>query len=231
MNKVLVCAPQHESKKYCWEDWVQNVKNFTYPNFDVFLADNSVGDDFSAEIKKEGFEVERVVNNKGVMHRIADSHNACRDYAIKNNYDFILHLETDIIPPIDVIERLLNNGKKICSASYDIWHGKSRQAMIQIDEPFDRYKNAYRTVKFAEETEPLVFDGQLKRVYHAGLGCILIHKSVLEKIPFRYLTNQGLSADTWFANDCYKHDIPIYLDSSIYCKHLNFNWLLHKKEI
>lgn len=231
MKKVLVCAPQHDSKMYCWDEWKTNVHNFTYPNYDVFLADNSSGDEFSKKIKEEGFLVERVKNKKGVMHRLADSHNACRSFALTGEYDYILHLETDIIPPIDIIEMLLNSGKKICSASYDIWHGKLRRAMIQLDEDFDRYKNAYRTISFAEEQEPHVFNGMIRRVYHAGLGCILISRDILEKIPFRYIDKMGLSADTWFANDCYKQDIPIYLDSTIQCKHLNFNWLADKKEI
>ena len=165
------------------------------------------------------------------MHRIAESHNACRTYALENNYDFLFHLETDIIPPFDVIERLLNNKKLVCSASYDIFHGKLRQAMIQESEKLDRYKKAYRTVSFVNEKEPLVFNGKTRQVYHAGLGCILIHNKVLKKIPFRYIDGGNMSADTWFANDCFTLNIPIYVDTLIHCQHFNHTWLADINEI
>ena len=106
--------------------------------------------------------------------------------------------------------------------------GKIRKAMIQIDENVDRFKKAYRTVSFAHEQEPELFNGQLRRVYHAGLGCILIHKKILKKIPFRYIDGGNMSADTWFANDCFKYDIPIHIDTTLLCKHLNFTWLADK---
>ena len=200
--KVLLAAPQHDSKKYCWEEWLNRVKSLTYPNYEIFIAENSKTDDFYNEIIKEGIEAKKVTNEKGVMYRLVDSHNACRQYALDNNFDFLFHLETDVIPPLDIIERLINNGKMIVSGCYDIWHGKIRKAMIQIDENVDRFKKAYRTVSFAHEQEPELFNGQLRRVYHAGLGCILIHKKILKKIPFRYIDGGNMSADTWFANDC-----------------------------
>ena len=42
LPKVLICAPQHESKNYCWETWINNVNNFTYPKdrLEIFIADN-----------------------------------------------------------------------------------------------------------------------------------------------------------------------------------------------
>lgn len=229
--KVLLAAPQHDSKRYCWKEWLDAIKNLTYPNFEIFIADNSITDEFSKEIKQEGINIKHIKNEKGVMHRLVDSHNACRQYALDNDFDFLFHLETDIIPPKDVIERLMNNGKMICSGCYDIWHGKLRKAMIQLDEDFDRSKRAYRTITFVDEQEPLIFNGHLRRVYHAGIGCILIHKKILKQIPFRYIDKGGFSADTWFANDCYKYDIPIHLDTTILCKHLNFTWLSEKNEI
>ena len=220
--KVLIAAPQHESKKYCWDVWKERVKNLTYPNYDVFLAENSEDDSFAVEIKKEGFKVKRVgYNFDSVLKRTTVAHDACREYALKNGYDFMLHLETDVIPPFDVIEKLLTHKKKVVSGVYDIFHGKSRKAMVQMNEPLDRTVRAYRTVHFVEHEEPLFFDGTVKQVYHAGIGCILIRKDVLEQIPFRFERKDIFHADTWFANDCFQRDIPIFADTSLMCKHLN----------
>lgn len=226
LPKILIAAPQHDSKKYCWDIWKERVKNLTYGNYDVFLAENSSDDSFYKEIKEAGFKAKRVgYEFEGVLKRTTVAHEACREYAIKNGYDYILHLETDVIPPFDIIERLLWSGRKVIGASYDIFHGKKRKAMVQLSEPLDRTKGAYRAVPFIEHEEPLFFDGTVKQVYHIGIGCILIRRDVFIKIPFRYEANNIFHADTWFANDCFHRDIPIFCDTAISCKHLNSTWL------
>ena len=230
--KVLIAAPQHDSKKYSWEVWKERVKNLTYPNYEVFLAENSDNDSFYKEIKSCGFLAKRVGHDvEGVLERTAIAHEACRLQAIDGNYDYLLHLETDVIPPYDIIERLLTNNKKVVSATYDIFHGKNRKSMIQVSERLDRTYGAYRTVPFIEHEEPLFFDGTTKQVYHAGLGCILISRYVFEKIPFRNVKGSINHADTWFANDCFLKDIAIFADTTIHCKHFNGTWLDQADEI
>jgi len=232
LPKVLIAAPQHDSKRYCWDIWKERVKNLTYPNYDVYLAENSETSDFYNEIKEEGFKASRVASKvKGVLERTTQAHEACRLYALNNKYDYLLHLETDVIPPLDVIERLLTSKKKVISAPYDIFHGKRRKAMIQVSEPYDRMIRAYRTVPFIEHEEPLFLDGTIKQVYHAGIGCTLIHKDILNRIPFRYEKGNIYHADTCFAVDCFQRDIPIFVDTSMYCKHINQTWLESAEEL
>ena len=230
--KVLIAAPQHDSKRYCWEEWRDRVKDLTYPNFDVFIAENSETDEFSKEIKEDGFICKRVGNSiTSVLERTTKAHEACRLYALNNGYEYLLHLETDVIPPYDVIERLLTQNKKVVSGVYDIFHGKMRKSMIQIAEPLDRSVRAYRVVPYIEHEEPLFYDGTTKQVYHAGIGCILISRYVFEKIPFRVDLKDIYHADTWFANDCFQRDIPIFADTSVQCKHFNSTWLDAADEI
>lgn len=228
MPKILICAPQHESKNYVWDRWIENVQNFTYPKdrLGIFIADNSPTDQNAKKIRSHGIEcVHTQQHPKGSLFTINDSHNQCRQYAIDNGYDFMLHLETDLIPPIDVIERLLNNKKKVCAGVYDLFYGSKRRPMIQIDEPYDRTVRDYRSPDFLTDEEPLFFDGKVKQVYHAGLGCILIHKSVFEVFPFRVHEEANMHSDTWFANDCYALNINIYADTSVQCEHINTTWL------
>lgn len=227
LPKVLICAPQHDSKNYAWDIWWERVKNLTYPSnrYEIFLADNSISKENTKKFKDLGIKVKHIPQNKkGILYTINDSHEACRQYALKNEFDFMFHLETDIIPPFDVIERLLNNNKKICAGVYDLFFGSKRTPMIQIDEPYDKNIREYRTPLFLSDEEPTFFDGQLKQVYHAGLGCVLIHKSVFENIPFRVVEGVNFHSDTWFANDCFYLQIPIYVDTTIQCKHYNTTW-------
>ena len=228
LPKVLICAPQHESKNYCWETWINNVKNFTYPKdrLEIFIADNSPTKDNYTKLKFQGIKaIHTPVNPKGILFTINDSHEACRQYAIDNKFDYMLHLETDIIPPIDVIERLLNNNVKVCCGIYDLFYGTQRRPMIQLDEPYDRNIREYRNPEFITLEEPLFFDGKVKQVYHSGLGCALIHSSVFSLFPFRVVEDTDIHTDTWFANDCYLLNINIFADTNIQCQHLNSTWL------
>ena len=228
MPRVLICCPQHESKNYVWDKWISNVNNFTYPKdrLEVFIADNSKTNKNCEFLKKQGIKsVHNKSNKKGILQIINDSHESCRNYAIENDFDFILHLESDIIPPIDVIERLLNNNKKVCSAMYDIHYGKERRPMIQLDEVYDKSVSEYRNPEFLTVDEPLFINGKVNQVYHAGLGCVLIHKSVFANIPFRVVDGVDMHTDTWFANDCYMSSINIYADTTIQCEHYNSTWL------
>lgn len=230
--KVLVCAPQHESKDYCFDEWAERVKNLTYPNYEVLLADNSSDKEYLKKIKAHGFKTTYVKDNgKGIIARMAEAHEACREYCLRNNFDYMLHLETDVIPPFDVIERLMQHKKNVVSAIYDIFQGKERKLMVMLDEKTHRFVRGYRTNKYIEQEEPLFFDGKLKRVFHAGLGCILIKSNVLEKFFFRAVKGLDYHPDSHFANDLYQHNISIYADPTVYCKHLNTTWLTVKDKL
>ena len=124
LPKILIAAPQHESKNYCWEEWSERIKSLTYSNYDVFIADNSPSKLNLKKIKKAGFKADHVVQNKkGLLYTIRDSHNVCREFALKNNYDYMLHIDTDLIPPFDVIERLLSHNRTVIGGIYDIFYG------------------------------------------------------------------------------------------------------------
>jgi len=223
--KILVCAPQHQSKDYCFDEWADRVNSLTYPNYDVLLADNSPTKDYISKIESQGFMSAYITpDSRSVYHTMAKAHNACREYAIKNDYDYILHLETDVFPPLDVIERLVHHKKLIIGATYDILHGDERKLMIQTDEGNHKFVQ-YRQLEYLEESECEFMDGTVKQVFHAGLGCILISTEVLKNIEFYYVEGTTLHPDTAFAMTCLQRNAPIYVDTDIYCEHKNGVWI------
>lgn len=231
--KVLLCAPQHESKMYCWDAWHERITSLTYPNYDILICDNS--DTFDNINLMSEYDRVKVLytpdKKKGLLSRINDSHKQCADYAIKKGYDYIFHLETDVFPPLDVIERLMARKRVACAGVYDIFFGKRRKAMVQMKEGIDRTNHAYNVVEFLEHDEPRFFDGTVKEVYHAGLGCILIHRDVFNVIKFRVVKGIDFHTDTWFANDCFIYDKDIYVDTTVMCDHYNQTWLSKKDEL
>ena len=65
----------------------------------------------------------------------------------------------------------------------------------------------------------------------AGLGCMLIHRDVLEKIPFRFEPDKMIFDDMFFCQDLKKEGILLFADTKIKCKHLmrDMNWDVIKK--
>jgi hypothetical protein len=64
-------------------------------------------------------------------------------------------------------------------------------------------------------------DGDVKKVFSCGLGCVLIHRSVLKEVVFRYEEGSPVHPDSFFYADLDAKKIPVYVDTSIYCKHDN----------
>lgn len=240
--KVLICAPTASAKSYCFEEWIDNVMSFNYPNFDIRIFDNTYkdGGEFTLKMnsifknkygksnnKFYAYNSARINNMKddaigSVISRMAMSHNDCREYAIKYGYDYILHLETDVFPPSNVIEQLMAQGKKVIGGLYDRDEGKWRKLMAQ--KHVYVAPRAVNSVNFVTGEEIGFANGTIKQVSSIGLGCVLIHNSVFKNIPFRFVPGEANHPDSFFSEDCFRKGIKIYADTSVYCRHDNKPW-------
>lgn len=230
LPKVLIACPVHEVKSYCIDLWISHVKAFTYPNFDIFLADNSPTENFSKYLKSQGINV--VWNNpagKDVYRAMETSHEACRKEAINKKYDFLFHLECDIFPPSAwIIQDLMQHNKPVVSGLYHIQHGPKSNLLAQsvlIDDTL-----GFETFNLDPDSADLFVDGRVKRVFSSGIGCTLIKREVFEKIPFRTQAGINLHPDTYFCLDLRKNKIMNYCDTNIICRHENSDWNTILKE-
>ena len=237
-KKILVCAPTAAAKNYCFDAWLENVMGFTYPNFIIRLFDNTEDHGANARLLNQKYidiygddgrfvclnslEVNKVKQMPSVIERMALSHNDGRLYALRNNFDYILHLETDVFPEKDVIERLMFSRKPVIGAIYYRDEGISRKPTLQ--------RNIFYTpvnvgsLNF-EPFEDLNFiDGTVKDVAACGLGCVLISRPVLAKVPFRSVEGRGFHPDSYFSEDCFREKFQISVDTSLICKHENRQW-------
>ena len=231
MKKILIGSPTANIKDYCLDDWIKNVCDFTYKNCEIFICDNSETREYYSEIKKryahlgEKFNVGRVTPSQfslSYKHILAKSHDKVRMYALENEFDYLLHLETDIFPPIDVIERLLNTKQKVVGGLYHIELGERSKLMIQQIEDFgDELRETYNL----DEADLDFVDGEVKKVFSCGLGCVLIHRSVLKEFGFRYEEDAPVHPDSFYFADLDAKRIPVFVDTSIYCEHRNHTML------
>ncbi len=106
--KILVACPTHEVKDYSMQHWIDNVKAFTHPNFDILVVDNSPNGEM---INKYGDQIRMLkLPTKGIeglmVTRINRSMEMIRQEFLKGNYTHWLDIEIDVIPPANVIEVL-----------------------------------------------------------------------------------------------------------------------------
>ena len=236
--KVLVATPTSVFKDYCFDEWIDNVLSFTYPNYDVVVFDNTndngryadeitnrVHTKYGKKLKKFKAYNSLKLNNvdvNSVMLKLCISHNDCRRFFLSKQYNYLLHLESDVFPPKNVIETLIFNKKQVVGAGYHIYDGIQRTLLIY--KHLELSPTSVTSKVTTTDDEILIMNGSCIKVAQVGLGCILIKRNVLEKIEFRYKPMELSYPDTYFAEDCHLNNIPIFCDTSFVCRHENKNW-------
>lgn len=224
MSKILVASPTADVKEYCFDSWMNVVTNLTYENYDLYLCDNSSTRDFMVNARQrygDKLKIERrsaISSDISIPKLMAICHEKCRKEALDGGYEYLLHLETDVFPPLDIIERLLDHNKKVVGGLYHIELGEQSKLMVQQIEGFG---SAHRETFNLDEGDLDFVDGELKRVFSCGLGCVLIHRSVLEKIEFRYEEGASVHPDSFFYADLNQKNIAVFVDTSLFCEHDN----------
>ena len=231
--KVLVGCPTSDHKAYCLKEYVNALKALTYDHFDVLLVDNSKTDEYSRNIKDLGIPVIKDTYLEHAKDRIVHSRNILRDYVLKHNYDYFLSLEQDVIPPPNIIEQLLHHDKPVVTGvyfkEYDIVD-KDKVVAKKILPLLYRAQDIKKEHLF-QLSEPYLKPNGLQPIDACGLGCVLIHKTVLHDILFRHVKEHPPFDDMWFCHDALDQGFQLYVDMSVKCKHITkeMDWTTIKK--
>jgi hypothetical protein len=227
LKKVLLAAPTSRAKDYCFNDWSKNVNKLTYSNLQVILVDNTNDNgEYARTVLSKKFKTVHINPKPGEnsFSYITNCQNYIRHYALKNNFDFVFMLETDQFPPMNIIEHLLSFKKKVISCQYFIYQGFASRLLQFETEDFGRF----RMSKCSNLDKSFIeWNGDLtSSKYQTGLGCILIHISVLKKINFRTETQNPESnhSDVYFHNDLMINNIPVYVTEKYIIEHRNSTW-------
>lgn len=220
--KILVGSPVTSLKEYCIGDYIAGLKALSYKNKELLVLDNSPqGRDLEHYFKETGIGYIKTGHTNSVREMLVRDHNFFRKKVLEEGFDYWLSLEQDIVPPPDVLERLLASQKKeIVSAVYfNFSHEKEdgipKPDMFCLMDPEDKKFNVTRRLLFDD-----LWPSRLLKVVVAGLGCMLIHRSVLEKISFHFDPKISVYDDVWFCKDARESGESVYLDSRVICRHL-----------
>jgi hypothetical protein len=160
-----------------------------------------------------------------LIEKLAETHEAIRQHAINNHYDFLLHLESDVFPPVDVIERLLWTKKNIIGVPYNLFGGGQRRLVTQGFKESDVAHDWFITALPLGFNHHWFFDGTIKRVSTNGIGCTLMRVKTIANTPFRFVEGDVAAPDTWFTRDLMAKKIPYYVHTGMLCFHWsNEDW-------
>jgi GT2 family glycosyltransferase len=238
--RVLIGSPTYEGKEYCRKEFVENVKRLSYPHTFI-MVDNTKHNSYAAKLRRDGVNVVQVPRGRNSRDALANASNYLRKRTLEGGYDYLLMLESDVFPPRDIIESLLKHmnpytltlqeGVRVVGAPYHISDGKHSKLCIFIPEKTK--SGIVGTRMLTAEEEEVFLNGKLRRVHGMGVGCTLIHRSVLEEFTFWYseLDDDRMASvkerkhpDVYFYLDLHNNRIPVYCDTSKYAIHKPSAW-------
>lgn len=139
---------------------------------------------------------------------------------LAGEYDAMLVIESDIIPPADTIQRL-------AALKADVSYGHYVFRTTPITNVYERYPGTPRNEGESLSIHPKKYKAALKRgkvdCSGAGLGVALIMRRVLERFDFRTVAGDGGHCDTWFNRDVLRAGLLQRADMQLMCGHKREN--------
>lgn len=238
--KILIGSPTFEGMRYCLKRFLERVREIDYPNYDILFVDNSKGDEFFAELKEEKDLIIRKDNTKETsnMQKLINSRNKILQYAVENNYDYILMMDADVIPPKNIIKELLSCKKDIISGLYFnyfnisgktkwmpcAWKKLSQELFDEIKEKHPSMMEVFESPEGMTEylTKPDVESEELLEVVIPSAGCMLLSRAVFEKINYEMPENKkpNQTDDIYFLEKARNKGFQPYCYTKVQCEHL-----------
>ncbi len=229
-KKILISVVTYEGKDYVWDKFINNLNNLNHQNYDVLIVDNSKNDDYFSvlqkRINKSNFIIKHVSRGLTSREAHARSLNCIRDYFLENNYDYLLNIESDLLPPRDIIKNLLAHNKLVVGSLYNIGFYNNneeplRPCLFNVRKP----KGILETYNLPSNEGFAFFGNGLVKVHGMGIGCVLIHKQILEKFKFWfYIDNKIKHSDVLFYMDLRNNGYDVFVDTDYLIPHYNKDW-------
>lgn len=237
-TKILVGVPTFDKMKYCEKEFLERVKALDFPKYDILIVDNSKSEDYFNELKKIlGISVIRdQTKEEKSIYRLISSRNIILDFGVKNNFTHVLLLDSDVIPPKNVITELINSNKDIVSGVYNNYFNVANQTKFLpvawksiTQEEFDEIKKIYplpENIKTKADirrhlTQEELDSNEVQEVVLPSCGCLLLSRRVFEIIRFsREKNHVGTGEDYFFMKSAIEKGFTPFCNTRVKCEHL-----------
>lgn len=229
---ILVAAPNSYHKNYMADRYFSLVKNLSHKNYDLFFADNSP--DNCNKGMYEDFGIPYAwINPKGKnsFQFIWESQNAIRNYFLDNpKYTHLCFIETDLTPPVWILDYLAAHRKPVVGCPYFIYKGEES---LLMNQEIDTLYTAGNTRNYSLEESFMQMNGKPNKAFSIGWGCCMIERWIIARYLFRF-QNDGrvrneagkpAHTDSFFYGDLFFDGIEPMLDTSLVIPHYNQDWM------
>ena len=168
--------------------------------------------DTSFEVVLGREDMERRLPEGEAFQNITGKYNHARGMMLAGNYDAMLTVEADMVVPQMTLRRLTNIDADVAYGLY-CSRRKGRKWLI-----FDRVTEHPFECDYIEERQEIW--GQVVESKGMGMGCTLIHRHVMERLPFR-CSNPAVCCDWYLSVDCQKEGFTQMHDCGIACGHID----------
>lgn len=199
----------HECKSYCDEQFFNNLFQSNLDKAIIRIIDNSNNLNYTEKLKSicnkfsnidyniEHIDVSRNDLTTLFLRNVADSVNYLRDKFLKTDCKYFVILESDLLPPTEWLSYFLEVIDKADLIGGVYYFGVHREELFR---------------------DPTI----LEFVHHVLSGCTLYKREVIEKLPFRWSTeNLNAFPDAWMSADSTKEGFKLANYSKIKCDHLH----------
>lgn len=153
---------------------------------------------------------------------IARARNFMARWALEDDADYLLMVDSDMVLPKDAIFNLLDDDVDVALGFYVSGRSdEGRTTVVRLGAADNA--NTYTTADFRSLRES---GKNLVEVKYGGMGCALVETSVFGRIKkpwFYYQDNpdgSGFSEDYWFCRQCTGAGIKVHVDTRVGCGHI-----------
>jgi hypothetical protein len=152
----------------------------------------------------------------GDSHRdILRQYQIGRELFLNSDADYLMVIESDIIPPTDTITKLMALDADI---GYGVYVFRSTSDIINV---FERYpgtpRNVGSSLSLSKRKLQRAVSTRRTKCSGGGLGCALIKRHALTDIEFRL--EDTAHCDTYFNRDALRVGLNQMADMSVICGH------------
>mgnify|MGYP001561545460 CR=1 FL=1 len=227
--KILLGSLIADAKDYILPLWLSHIQGLTYSNLEYFIYDTTPdqGDHalFARKFTPDNIVISHSPElNRGPLRQVlANGFEEIRKFFLSTDCDGLLILECDVFPPLNVIEKLVAEDRPVICGPYLTGDGASKYLMLQECD-YHEEQAFLKAFQMSFDSSFGLFDGTVRPVYGAGLGCVLITRDIARRIRFRWDPADESFPDSFFYQDLFIRQIPNCVDTSFVCRHENQNW-------
>ena len=223
--KVLIGITTYEGKDYIFPDCYNAVKNFDYPNYEVIVVDNSKTSAYVNKLRRKGYsKIHKIQRPKNSRDALSDSQNYIKNYFLKGNYDYLMFIESDLVPSPETLSQLINHRRQIVGATYYIGNDKLRVPCIFVlDYKKESVSMGTRLIALNEVDSYL--NTGLRKVHGIGFGCVLFRRDLMNR--FSFWTDERFDnkhSDVYFYMQLQNAGIPVFIDTNHVIPHYPSKW-------